>query len=210
MTGLLSINDHVIVCGYGSTGQIVARDLREEGVTVVVVDRAAETVSKAEDDGHLALAGDVLDPEVLDAGLSALTRRQLPPRAPAAYELLAGIAGDRPLVYRASNRPFTERFALAGEPLTVRMDSWLPTDTFRRGGFGHVVRGHSHVLAIERGVSLVWFGRDGEPSRPYYAASLFASEPRYRIPAATLELAGMRHSGHVPGLLSRMARWLEP
>jgi voltage-gated potassium channel len=65
MTGLLSINDHVIVCGYGATGQIVARDLREEGVTVVVVDRAAETVSKAEDDGLLALTGDVLDPEVL-------------------------------------------------------------------------------------------------------------------------------------------------
>ena len=65
MTGLLSINDHVIVCGYGSTGELVARDLREEGVTVVVVDRAAERVSKAEDDGHLALAGDVLDPETL-------------------------------------------------------------------------------------------------------------------------------------------------
>jgi len=65
MTGLLSINDHVIVCGYGSVGQIVARDLREEGVTVVVIDRAAEAVSKAEDDGHLALAGDVLDPETL-------------------------------------------------------------------------------------------------------------------------------------------------
>jgi len=65
MTGLLGINDHVIVCGYGATGQIVARDLREEGVTVVVVDRAAEVVSKAEDDGHMALAGDVLDPETL-------------------------------------------------------------------------------------------------------------------------------------------------
>ena len=70
----------------------------------------------------------------------------------------------------------------AGEPYTARMDSWLPTDTFRRGGFGHVVRGHRHVLTLERGLNLVWFGRDGEPSRPYYAASLFAAEPRYPYP----------------------------
>jgi voltage-gated potassium channel len=68
MTGLLSINDQVIVCGYGGTGQLVARDLQAEGVTVVVVDKSAEAARKAEDDGHLALSGDALDPEVLAEG----------------------------------------------------------------------------------------------------------------------------------------------
>jgi voltage-gated potassium channel len=70
MTGLLSINDHVVVCGYGATGQLVARDLVAEGVTVVVVDKTSEAARKAEDDGHLALSGDALDPEVLqEAGV---------------------------------------------------------------------------------------------------------------------------------------------
>jgi voltage-gated potassium channel len=70
MTGLLSINDHVIVCGYGATGQLVAKDLAEQGVSVVVVDRATEVSNQAEEEGHVALQGDVLDPEVLkEAGV---------------------------------------------------------------------------------------------------------------------------------------------
>jgi len=70
MTGLLSINDHVILCGYGATGQIVARDLAEQGVSVVVIDKATEMSHLAEEDGHIALQGDVLDPDVLkEAGV---------------------------------------------------------------------------------------------------------------------------------------------
>jgi hypothetical protein len=77
------------------------------------------------------------------------------------------------------------------ESLTVRMDSWLPSDTFRRAGFGHVLRGREHVMIIERGVNLVWFGRDGAASQPFYWASLFAAQPRFRLPAATLQFADL-------------------
>jgi hypothetical protein len=89
------------------------------------------------------------------------------------------------------------------------MDSWLPFDTFRRAGFGHILRGRQHVLTLERGVSLVWFGRDGEPSRPYYAASVLAAEPRYRVPAATLQLARRTME---PALVApaTKVRWREP
>jgi len=70
MTGLLSISDHVILCGCGASGRIVARDLAAEGVTVVVVDRAAEAASVAEEEGHLFIVGDALDPETLkEAGI---------------------------------------------------------------------------------------------------------------------------------------------
>lgn len=70
MPELFSTHDHVIVCGYGSTGQFVARDIAAEGLQVVIVDRATERVSQAEQDGHLALLGDVLEPEVLqEAGI---------------------------------------------------------------------------------------------------------------------------------------------
>jgi len=81
---------------------------------------------------------------------------------------------------------------LLDESLTVRMDSWLPSDTFRRAGFGHVLRGREHVMIIERGISLVWFGPAGVPSQPFYWASLYAVQPRFRLPAATLQLA---HAG---------------
>jgi hypothetical protein len=150
-----------------------------------------------------------LDPEALTEALSALMNGNAPPRVPSAYEVFAGVSGEAPQTYRASNRPFTERFRVIDEMFTVRMDSWLPFDTFRRAGFGHVLRGRQHVLTLERGVSLVWFGRDGEPSRPYYAASLFAAEPRYRVPVATLQLA-RRAMEPVQVAPATMARWREP
>jgi len=69
-TDLFSMSDHVLVCGYGSTGKFVARDLADEGMPLVVVDKASERVSLAQEDGHLTLLGDVLEPEVLaEAGI---------------------------------------------------------------------------------------------------------------------------------------------
>jgi hypothetical protein len=63
------------------------------------------------------------------------------------------------------------------------MESWLPFETFRRAGFGHVLRGRQHVLTIERGVSLVWFDRADEPAVTY-AAGLYRHRPRVRIRAS--------------------------
>lgn len=130
-----------------------------------------------------------LNPEALAGALDTLTGGNGLAPTGLAFEVFAGVAGERPHVHRASNRPFTERFQIFDEPLTVRMDSWLPSDTFRRAGFGHVLRGRDHVMMLERGVNLVWLSQNGLPSLPYYAASLFAFQPRYRLPAATPQLA---------------------
>ena len=130
-----------------------------------------------------------LDPEALKAALRALTGAEPSPASGAAFEVFAGVAGERPQVHHVSNRPFTNRFQILDESITVRMDSWLPSDTFRRAGFGHILRGREHVMIIERGVNLVWFGRDGSASQPFYWASLYAVQPRFRLPATTLQLA---------------------
>jgi len=67
---IFSTSDHVVVCGYGSTGTFVARDLKAEGVPLVIVDKSSERISIAHEDGHLTLLGDVLVPEVLkEAGI---------------------------------------------------------------------------------------------------------------------------------------------
>jgi hypothetical protein len=134
-----------------------------------------------------------LDEDDLTAAIAALTGGAPPQRTPAAFELIAGITGERPDVYRSSARPFRMGFDILEEPFTVRMDAWLPSDTFRRPGFGHVLRGREHVQIIERGVNLVWIGRDGEASAPVYAASLFAPEQRYRLVGGVVpELARAR------------------
>jgi hypothetical protein len=63
------------------------------------------------------------------------------------------------------------------------MESWLPFETFRRAGFGHVLRGREPLLTVERGVSLVWFERDGSSSVAYFDG-LYAPRLRARMPAS--------------------------
>ena len=68
------------------------------------------------------------------------------------------------------------------------MDAWLPSDTFRRGGFGHVLRGREPVLFIERGASLVWFSANGSPVVAY-AGGLYAPQPRFSIRVNSTQFA---------------------
>ena len=139
-----------------------------------------------------------LDTADLEAAIAALTGGAALERRPDHFELIAGRAGEPPQVYRSSPRPFTEHFRLDGRAagaqrvdsgFTVRMDSWLPSDTFRRPGFGHVLRGRAHVQILERGVNLVWVQPDGRVAPPIYAASLFAPQPRFRLLGRAPEFA---------------------
>ena len=58
------------------------------------------------------------------------------------------------------------------------MESWLPTDTIRRAGFGHVIVNGQHALTLERGVSFVALGPLDEPALTIYRSGIFAPLPR--------------------------------
>jgi hypothetical protein len=64
--------------------------------------------------------------------------------------------------------------------IDIRMESWLPTDTIRRAGFGHVVVNGRHELTLERGIS---FRALRPGSEPVYESGLFAPISRFRLPA---------------------------
>ena len=102
---------------------------------------------------------------------------------------MAGLGGEAPAFVRGDAHPFRDTFLIAGEPYTVRMDSWLGTDTFRRAGFGHVLKGRTRMFIVERGVGFSWIRADGQSVPPTYAAGLFAPQPRFRIPASAPRLA---------------------
>lgn len=129
-----------------------------------------------------------LDPADVRASFDVLSGNHCPHRTPAPYEAIAGIAGEPPVYYRSSERPFRSRVSIAGDLFTIRMESWLTIDTFRRAGFGQVERGRDHALIIERGASLVWYDANGT-RRTGYAAGLYAPRPRYRILAGPVHLA---------------------
>jgi voltage-gated potassium channel len=61
---IASIQDHVILCGWGRVGRAIARSLRAEKAEVVVVDNAAERIAMV--DGPY-VQGDARDEEVLRA-----------------------------------------------------------------------------------------------------------------------------------------------
>ena len=129
-----------------------------------------------------------LDPEDVRDALLSLTGGALRLEREATfapYEVVAGVKGQAALLHRSSTHPFTQRISIAGEVFEIRMDSWLPTDAFRRGGFGHVLRGREQMLIVERGSSLAWIARDGSYSYAY-TAGLYAPERRFRIPAHRL------------------------
>ena len=125
-----------------------------------------------------------------DTAVAQLTGGRATARTGRLYEVMAGLAGETASLQRGEQRPFRQDIGIAGERFTVRMESWLPDDTFRRAGFGQVILGRRQLLIVERGVSLVWLGASGEPHTAY-AAGLYAAAPRFRISRARLQLAAL-------------------
>lgn len=102
------------------------------------------------------------------------------------YQVLAGGIGQRPTLERRDTLPFRTSAALAGLDVDIRMESWLPADTMRRAGFGHVITKRRHVLTLERGVSVVLFDASGRPVFASYASGLFAPLKRSSVTLAGL------------------------
>lgn len=65
------LRDHIVICGFGRVGHILAMELREAGRKFVVVDASNERVEQAKSLGYLAIAGDATDEStLLEAGVT--------------------------------------------------------------------------------------------------------------------------------------------
>ena len=100
----------------------------------------------------------------------------------ARYLVVTGLSGSAPVLNVARNRPFRVVTALAGHRVEVRIESWLPADTMRRAGFGHVIVDRRHTLTLERGATLGTFNLDGTLRAAANQGGSFALQPRYVIP----------------------------
>ncbi len=65
--GIETLKDHVIICGYGRLGQILAKELHRAGVSFVLVDNEADRKEEAEAEGLLVLVGNAVEEETLQA-----------------------------------------------------------------------------------------------------------------------------------------------
>jgi hypothetical protein len=121
-----------------------------------------------------------LDTEELQAAVAILAggTATLPPEN--VYTIMAGRVGEQPRLVHGQQRPFRLRYSDQGLALDIRIESWLPPDTMRRAGFGHVIANGRHALTLERGVSFIAFDAEGQ-SHVDYASSLFAPQPRFLV-----------------------------
>lgn len=94
------------------------------------------------------------------------------------YVAVAGRVGERPVLIESADRPYRVRARVEAYNVDIRMESWLPTDTIRRAGFGHVVVNRRHALTLERGLSFVALGA---AEGPIYQSSLFAPVRQYAL-----------------------------
>jgi voltage-gated potassium channel len=71
---IATLNEHVIICGFGRIGRILVRELTQAGRVCVVIDTNAERISEARETGALVLEGDATQDAVLKtAGIERAT-----------------------------------------------------------------------------------------------------------------------------------------
>jgi len=61
------LHDHIIICGFGRIGQILARKMKEANQPFVLIDNDLSRVAKAEAQGYLVQQGSATDETVLEA-----------------------------------------------------------------------------------------------------------------------------------------------
>jgi voltage-gated potassium channel len=61
-----ALQDHVIICGYGRIGQILAKRMQEESLACVVIDNNSDRIAEAEAKGYLVRIGSATDETVLE------------------------------------------------------------------------------------------------------------------------------------------------
>ncbi|KPK73303.1 MAG: hypothetical protein AMJ79_15190 [Phycisphaerae bacterium SM23_30] len=67
---IASLTDHIIICGYGRMGRLLAEHLGRRELPLLVIDQDSNNTAQAEQDGLLYVLGDATEEEVLrDAGV---------------------------------------------------------------------------------------------------------------------------------------------
>jgi voltage-gated potassium channel len=61
------MHDHVIICGYGRVGQILASELDKQRTPFVIIDRDPAKTAMAANENHITITGDATEEEVLNS-----------------------------------------------------------------------------------------------------------------------------------------------
>lgn len=119
-----SLHDHVLLCGYGRTGQNVARFLEHEGVPYLALDLDPARVQEAKAAGDPVSFGDACRREILDAAGLARARMVVisfddPAGALKVLERTRALRPELPVLLRTRDDSTLEAFQNAGATAVV-------------------------------------------------------------------------------------------
>lgn len=118
------LNDHVVICGYGRMGSFVAGELRRARLEVAIIERDADRLEQAHDDGFLVVEGDAtLDAVLLEAGVerASMVVSCLPSDADNVFAVLSirVLHPNLPVVSRYDEEGTREKLLRAGASAVV-------------------------------------------------------------------------------------------
>jgi CPA2 family monovalent cation:H+ antiporter-2 len=118
------LRGHVVVLGYGAGGRVVARALRDIGVTFVALDLNGRTVQEAAATGEPLVYADVTAPEALEAAGVAHAAAVVavlsdPDATERAVRSIRTVSATVPIVARTRYRLEAERLLRAGATIAV-------------------------------------------------------------------------------------------
>ena len=118
------LKNHFIVCGYGRIGSIVAKEIKGEGLPVVVIEQNEDLIMQLEDEDMLHVQGDATSDEVLmSAGLERARSlvTTLDREASNVYVILTArqVKSDILIIARCDNSNHIHRLELAGADRVV-------------------------------------------------------------------------------------------
>lgn len=113
------LNGHCIICGYGRIGSVVAGEIREEGLDIVVLENEPKALEKLEEEGILHIAGDATSDDVLkEAGIDRAKSliASLSEDSQNVYVVLSArqLNKDLSIIARAGSQEHVSKLKLAG------------------------------------------------------------------------------------------------
>ncbi len=118
------LNDHVVFCGYGRMGKLAVESLRNQGVSVVVIEKGPDNARELADSNIPHVLGDATEEEVLitaGVGTAKTLIAALPHDADNVYVTLTarGLRPDLHIISRAEQPSTTDKLLRAGATRVV-------------------------------------------------------------------------------------------
>ena len=122
-----SLQDHVVICGFGHTGQYVAEFLKGEGIHYRALDIDAKTINSTLINNEKVFFGDAANPDILravnlPAAKAVVISFESTAIATKVLRSIRHINSEVPVIVRARNKPAAEKLLAAGATEVIPQD----------------------------------------------------------------------------------------